>query len=137
MSQNRKDRLRVLQELLQVKEIATQQQLAESMKEAGFEATQVSLSRDLSFLGVIKRDGKYCLPEIGANSHILNITQAGDNLLVVRTTSGMAVPLAYRIDGAKIDGVLGTIAGEDTIFVATRSEAAIGRVRQILTTQLQ
>ena len=50
---------------------------------------------------------------------------------------GMAAAMAYRIDEAKLEGVLGTIAGEDTIFVAVRSDAAIGRIRQTLATQVQ
>ena len=133
----RRDRLQYLQELLQSRSANTQQELVEPLKSAGYSVTQASLSRDLSFLGVVKKEGAYIFPEVQENSSILGITQAGENLLVVRTVHGMAAAMAYRIDEAKLEGVLGTIAGEDTIFVAVRSDAAIGRIRQTLATQVQ
>ncbi len=133
----RKQRLQYLQELLQVRSVSTQQELVDSLKQGGFEATQASLSRDLSYIGVVKRGGVYALPEAGEHTSILSMNNAGENLLVIRTIHGMAAPLAYQIDEAKIEGVLGTVAGEDTIFVAVRSDAAMGRIRQMLATQVQ
>src|SRR5690242_14427157 len=106
--------------------LATQQELAAELEARGIEATQSSVSRDIAELGLIKIDGHYAAPnpeDLGAE-RLESIDTAGDNLIVVRTEVGQAQPAALAIDGAAIPEIVGTVAGDDTILVAVKNEAA-------------
>lgn len=116
------NRLELVAELIRSRPVANQQELASLLTDQGIATTQSSVSRDLKKLGVVKVAGRYKLPRIvqGQSSVIdrLDASSAGPNLIVVRTGPGNANRAAVMIDGAGIPGVLGTIAGDDTIFVA-------------------
>ncbi len=133
--------------LITGQQVASQQELAALLKRReGIAVTQATLSRDLAELGVVKGPGGYMLPGATpahtahareaalANSlrqHLVSVTRGG-TLVVVRTPSGHANSLAVELDRAGLTGVLGTIAGDDTIFVATQdSEAAIRTARTL------
>lgn len=106
--------------LIQAKPIGTQQELRALLERTGVPATQSSLSRDLEELGVVKHHGHYTVPRLNGTpaGGLLSLDRAGDNLIVARTESGLASAAAVRIDGAAISELVGTLAGEDTIFIA-------------------
>src|SRR6476660_6906944 len=107
--------------LIQARRITTQQKLLHLLERAGVPATQSSVSRDLEELGIVKHRGFYALPRAadGASARgLLSLVPAGDCLLVARCEPGLASPVAVEIDRARISEIAGTIAGEDTIFIA-------------------
>src|SRR5882724_834239 len=113
-------RQRKLLSLIQARAIATQAELRNLLEGAGVSATQSSLSRDLEELGVVKHHGRYTVPRTnGTNARgLLSLAPAGENLIVARTEAGLASAVAVEIDAARIAEIVGTLAGEDTIFVA-------------------
>lgn len=95
--------------------------------EAGIGVTQASVSRDLDEMGVVKIRGVYSLPERNGRSSEfgpVSLQPVGDNLIVAKTLSGLASAVTVQIDSAAIPGVVGTIAGDDTIFIAVRDRKA-------------
>src|SRR6201993_4331242 len=107
--------------LIQARRITTQQKLLRLLERAGVPATQSSVSRDLEELGIIKHRGFYTLPQApnGASARgLLSLVSAGDCLLVARCGPGLASAIAVEIDRARFSEIAGTIAGEDTIFIA-------------------
>lgn len=89
-------------------------------------ATQSSVSRDLEELGVLKHKGRYTLPRAnGAAAHgLLGLDLAGDVMVVAHTELGLASAVAVQIDAAAIPEIIGTLAGEDTIFIAVTDRKA-------------
>ena len=113
--------------LIGARRIATQQELAGQLERAGLAATQSSISRDLEELGVVKQHGHYTLPAApsGAAAHgLLGLEPAGECLVVARCEPGLASAVAVQIDRAAIAEIVGTIAGEDTIFIAVAGRKA-------------
>jgi len=109
--------------------VGRQAELVRLLRGAGFEATQSSVSRDLRELGVVKGADRYLLPAVEdalTPSHFEDVQAflkgyraAGPSLTVIRTTTGAAQSVALAIDKAHWPEVVGTIAGDDTIFIAT------------------
>ena len=98
------------------------------LRKHGHAATQSSVSRDLRELGVAKQGDRYVLPEPGTRvtndfsslrQFVSAVHTAGANLTVLRTTVGSAQSVAVAIDTARWPEVIGTISGDDTIFIAT------------------
>jgi transcriptional regulator of arginine metabolism len=107
--------------LIRAKRIATQEELKELLERTGVEATQSSVSRDLLELGIVKHHGHYTLPQSGNGSPLrglLSLDMAGDSLVVAKCEPGLASAVAVEIDRAGLAEIVGTIAGEDTIFIA-------------------
>ena len=107
--------------LIRARRIGTQDELTAHLERAGFPATQSSVSRDLVELGVVKHRGVYALPRStngAAARGLLGLEAAGDVLVVARCEPGMASAIAVEIDRAMINEIVGTLAGEDTIFIA-------------------
>ena len=138
--QNRQQEiLRLLQEGARV---ASQEQFVELLRERGIPATQSSISRDLRDMGVYRYGGFYALPmtlkidqvtaqrdlEYRASLFLERIQSAGSHLLVVVTQPGGAQSLAIAIEKMKWGEVVGPIAGDDTIFIATSGSAEQRRV---------
>lgn len=104
---------------------------------AGVPATQSSVSRDLEELGVVKQHGHYTVPRRNgaAGRGLLSLEVAGDHLIVARTEPGLASGVAVEIDGARIQQIVGTLAGEDTVFIATNDRkgqlAAVKRIWEL------
>lgn len=119
-------RQKKLLSLIKAKPFSTQAELRDSLERAGVPATQSSLSRDLEELGIVKHRGHYTMPRAnGAASHgLLSLDLSGENLVVARTEPGLASAVAVEIDGAAIPEIVGTLAGEDTIFIAVRDQKA-------------
>jgi transcriptional regulator of arginine metabolism len=111
--------------------VGRQAELVELLHREGFEATQSSVSRDLRELGVVKGGDRYLLPaaeDALTPSHFEDVRSfmkgyraAGPTLTVLRTTTGAAQSVAIAIDKAHWPEIVGTIAGDDTIFIATES----------------
>jgi len=121
------ERQHKLLNLIRAKAVSTQGELAERLERAGFAATQSSISRDLEELGVVKRRGRYVVPQAtngAARRGLVSLDTAGDALVVARCEPGMASAVAVEIDRAPIDEIVGTLAGEDTIFIAVTERRA-------------
>jgi transcriptional regulator of arginine metabolism len=123
---NKRERQQKLLSLIQAKPIGTQEDLRALLERAGVPATQSSVSRDLEELGVVKQHGHYTLPRTngGAARGLLSLDHAGESLVIARTLPGLASAVAVEIDAAALPDVVGTIAGEDTIFIAVRDAKA-------------
>ena len=119
---NKRERQQRILSLIQAKPIGTQEDLRELLETSGVAATQSSVSRDLEELGIVKQHGHYTLPRANGTSArgLLSLDQAGDSLVIARTLPGLASAVAVEIDAAALTDVVGTIAGEDTIFIAVR-----------------
>ena len=123
---NKRERQQRILSLIQAKPIGTQEDLRELLERSGTPATQSSVSRDLEELGIVKHQGHYTLPRVdGATARgLLSLDQSGDSLVIARTMPGLASAVAVDIDAAALSEVVGTIAGEDTIFIAVRDAKA-------------
>ena len=121
--------------------VANQDALAALLKKRGLNVTQATLSRDLHELAIVKGPGGYSLgastngssPEPSrslerALRDFLLSAATGGNLAILRTGPGRAPLLALEIDRAAIKPILGTVAGDDTVFVATRSTRDAGKL---------
>lgn len=107
--------------LISAKRIGTQEELSEHLERAGVPATQSSVSRDLVELGIVKHHGHYTVPRAsnGASARgLLEMETAGDALIVARCEPGLASAVAVEIDRVSIPEIVGTLAGEDTVFIA-------------------
>ncbi len=126
--------------LIKEKNIETQQDLTAFLSELGFEVTQATVSRDIKELRLVKKlnsDGRYVYAPhteegtagvsdkmtIILNKSITDVDYAL-NTIVVKTLAGMAQGAASVLDAMQLSDVLGTIAGDDTIFIVAKSEDA-------------
>ena len=115
------DRQNTILNVISVRRIGNQRELVRLLRKNGSNVTQASVSRDLVELGVIKAKGYYSLPEKPKNIFAFGLNAletSGDNLIVARCNAGLASAAAVRIDAAGISEIVGTIAGDDTIFIA-------------------
>jgi transcriptional regulator of arginine metabolism len=119
----KRKRQRKILEIISGAQVATQQELADELSRHGITATQSSVSRDIIELELTKVNGYYTAPQL-ASGPVQRIDTAGDNLIVVKTEVGQAQPVALVIDGAGIEEIVGTVAGDDTIIVAVKSQTA-------------
>lgn len=113
--------------------VGRQQDLVRLLRKTGHPATQSSVSRDLRELGVAKLGDRYVLPadaesgpaRFGAIAgFVRQVRTAGPHLTVVRTAAGAAQSVAIVLDRAQWPEVVGTVSGDDTIFIATASASA-------------
>lgn len=132
-------------------EVETQEDLARYLNEAGYSVTQATVSRDIREMSLVKVPGvrvrqRYMTAaDAGGGGSgnrggglerryagvlqdgIVSMEQAG-NLLVIRTVGGMAMAVAAAVDALKMDGIVGSIAGDDTIMCAVKTPDQVGRV---------
>ncbi|MBA3894787.1 MAG: arginine repressor [Gemmatimonadales bacterium] len=129
----RKRHLKIL-ELISTRAIHTQEELAEALSATGWDVTQSSVSRDIAALRLVKVDGAYRRPPRGGSARdpderriaegVLTCEPAGDALIVLHTPPGEANRVAVALDRLAWPDVVGTIAGDDTIFLAVKDPAA-------------
>lgn len=129
-------RLDVVRRLLADNAVSTQERLAELLRSEGHEVTQSSVSRDLYELGVAKVSGRYVVGQVQPTSSLVAAglvasLQSGPNLIVVKTATGAASRIGLLIDEGGFEGVVGTLAGDDTVFVATDGEASTRRLVKV------
>jgi transcriptional regulator of arginine metabolism len=122
-----------LPEMLATGTFETQDEIVRALETMGFRVDQAAISRELRIQGAVKRGGAYRLttPQRKVPIHVFQATAAGC-LAVVRTDPAYAHVLAQSIDAAELDGILGTIAGDDTVFVAASGPDATGRLAAFL-----
>lgn len=131
--------------IIQNQKIATQEELVASLREEGLEVTQATVSRDIKSLKLVKEplDGGsfYRLPgnpgrerrnttntlQDVVRDYVTDVHMASP-LVVLRTLPGGAATVAFYLDEERLPGVLGTIAGDDTVFVAARGADAAAEV---------
>ncbi len=123
---NKHQRQQKILSLIRAKPVGTQEGLRSLLERSGVPATQSSVSRDLEELGIVKHRGRYTLPHSNgaAVRGLLSVEQAGETLVIARTEPGLASAVAVEIDAATMPEIVGTIAGEDTIFIAVREQKA-------------
>lgn len=112
--------------LLDRVELSDQENVQKQLERQGFEVTQSTLSRHLKKLHIQKVEGVY--RKVEAPRPVLpvfTLTEAPPNLLILRTEPGFASALAVRLDNAPIPGLAGTLAGDDTIFIAVKGPKAL------------
>ncbi len=125
----------VILQLVANEQVHSQEQLRTRLKARGYDVTQATLSRDIRDLGLVKRSSDGAYQQQGAEPQVppgagvaLQKAMAEyasgvacvQQLIVVRTGPGLAQPLALAIDRAKLDEVVGTLAGDDTILVISQ-----------------
>lgn len=120
---NKETRQQKIRSLIKAKRIGTQEDLTAYLERVGIVATQSSVSRDLLELGIVKHNGHYNLPQSPKGSAasergLLSLDAAGDSLIVAKCEPGLASAVAVGIDRASLPEIVGTLAGEDTVFVA-------------------
>jgi transcriptional regulator of arginine metabolism len=120
----KKKRQETILDLITERQISKQEELSELLEAKGFAVNQSSVSRDLVDLGIVKTNGFYAIPQKTnyASFGLISLEIAGENLIVAKTENGFAAAVCVRIDNAKIAELVGTIAGEDTIFIAVRGQ---------------
>lgn len=148
----KKNRHNTILEIIARQEIDTQEELARQLKEAGYDVTQATVSRDIRELNLYKvsADGgkqKYAILQQEDSRHLedkyIRVLKDGfssmdmaQNILVVKTVSGMAMAVAAAIDAMHFQEIVGSIAGDDTIMMAVRTvedtEKLMGRIRELL-----
>lgn len=107
--------------------IKRQSQLVSLLRKNGYSVTQTSISRDLDELGISKLMGLYRQsPEPKQTAFgLLSFKPSGDSMIVARCGAGLASALAVQLDSRDIDGVVGTIAGDDTVFIAVNDKPSL------------
>lgn len=143
-------RHRAIRDLVAQRPLRTQQELAAALRERGFRTTQATISRDVAELGLVKesREGTqaYALPrrlveaETSGEDRLrallrdlpIELREAG-LLLIVRTLPGSAHAIAAALDRARWPEVAGSIAGDDTVFVACADRASLQRTKARIT----
>jgi transcriptional regulator of arginine metabolism len=123
--------------------LSSQEDLRRRLKNLGFSVTQATLSRDLRDLGLVKAsaDGAYHRPGVESASpevavarlqhavaEYLTGVDRAQQLVVLKTDLAQAQPLASAVDAARLEGIVGTIGGEDTVLVICRDAAAAASV---------
>lgn len=124
-------------EIIKEQDIETQEELAFMLKNAGFDVTQATISRDireLKLTKVVTNDGKqkyeiFLNDDGGTNEKLISIFKQGvasidyaQNIIVIKTFTGMAMAVAVAIDSMKRAEIMGSIAGDDNIFCVVKNE---------------
>ena len=129
----RKRHLKIL-EIISTRAVHTQEDLAEALAAEGWEVTQPSVSRDIAALRLVKVDGAYRrAPRLGTAQDpneqriadgVLTCEPAGDALVVLHTPPGEANRVAVALDRLAWPDIVGSLAGDDTIFLAVKDKRA-------------
>jgi transcriptional regulator of arginine metabolism len=112
---------RTLNTLLRSGSYSTQAQLVAALRDAGFTLTQGTVSRELASRGVRKVRGRYVLPSAAGlpdGVEVFSAAVARGPVIIVKTGAAMAPLLGQAVDDADLPGVVGTVAGDDTVLIA-------------------
>jgi transcriptional regulator of arginine metabolism len=129
----KEDRQRAILELVRGGPVHTQNELARALGERGFTATQATVSRDIQELGLVRTGEGYRpgAPVSAVSELVLSMTQV-EFLMVIRTPPGTANLVARAVDEAGLEGVAGTVAGDDTILAVLAYREASEVLRRFL-----
>ena len=136
-------RRKTIRTLLEEEQVPSQHQLLELLVAQGIAVTQPQLSRDLRALGVVKKDGRYVQSErvtgIAALAMLLRDARpAGANLVVLICEPGSAGAVARALEAEEgVEGIVGTVAGDDTVFVAVENKKAGAAVSDLVQTLIE
>jgi transcriptional regulator of arginine metabolism len=142
----REKRRQAIQDILAQRPVTRQSQFVDLLQAEGIEATQSSVSRDLRELGIAKLDNGYGRIQQQApaaavadvpSGFVRDVLTAGSSLIVVRTATGAAQRVALFLDRSNWPEIVGTVSGDDTIFVATRNGQDQRQLLSRLRTALQ
>lgn len=144
----KKERLSRIRELVLEYDITTQDMLVDILNKDGYNVTQATVSRDIKKLGLIKsfENGinKYVLKkdhDQGDQNLILKnavlTVKTAQNLVIIKCRAGMANAICVYIDSLDLRGLVGTLAGDDTIFVAASDNAFAAEIREKLVTRIR
>ncbi len=147
---NRRERLKVIKEIINSKKVSSQEELARELEDRGFSATQSTVSRDLAELRLTKvrnhrqqeyysldsrfyRENMFNYEKFGSKfkESVLSVSKA-QNILVIRTYPGEAQGTAAILDGMNFVEILGTVAGDDTIICIADNEENAGRMQKFM-----
>lgn len=143
MAKKRNGRQDAIREIVRTADVRTQRMLVDELKACGFDCTQATASRDIADMGLHKLpEGMYVLAE---DLHLQRMVselvigvQRTENLVIIKAQPGTALGIAAAIDAAELPDVLGSLAGNDTILVITRTasdgeqfELMIGKLRSV------
>jgi transcriptional regulator of arginine metabolism len=143
---NKSYRLGQILKILRTQRVRTQEGLAEALRELGVDATQVTLSRDIRELGLVKTPQGYVLPaQVNPPGpdletvvqEFLQDVRVAQHTLILKTSAGSAGPLAEALDQAEWPEIVGTIAGDNTILVVARDAKIAEALRKKLLDLLQ
>ena len=151
MTDLKERRQRAIADLIRSDALSSQEELADRLGSLGFAATQATISRDLEQIGAVKlrREGQlsYALaegPRNGASPRIAAVfrdwvqsVEPAANLVVIKTPPGSAHLVGVALDHSDLPEIVGTICGDDTIFVACRSAAEARALSSKLSGELQ
>lgn len=122
------ERHEIILEIIKNSSIETQEMLREQLFDRGIEVTQATLSRDIKELGLIKKQDRYFVPQKSSAEipalirESVNSVDYAMNTVVFKCHAGMAMAACAMFDKLGYSGVVGTLAGDDTIFMLMRSE---------------
>lgn len=125
----REERQAAIREIVRTEAAQTQRDIVDLLGQRGFTCTQATVSRDIAEMGLCKLpEGIYVLPDDLRLQRMVcdlvtSVEHAG-NLVVVKASTGTAQGVAAALDAADLQDVLGSVAGDDTILIVTRSEEA-------------
>ena len=138
-------------DLVNNQDINTQEELMENLQKQGFKVTQATVSRDIKELRIFKalgKDGKYRYSTGGRNAldktsgfeslfaSSVEEVDSADNIVVIKTMTGMAQAVCMSLDNIDFENIVGTIAGDDTIFVLCRNlkatEEMLNKFRKLI-----
>ena len=140
-------RQKVILDIISNNDIETQNQLIKALEEAGVKSTQATISRDIKELRLIKEltpKGTYRYAAIGGQNpdysdKLRNVLREGavsiaeaQNIVVIKTLPGFANAVSSAIDNMDIDNLVGTLAGDDTCFIAMTDNAAAAKLCDII-----
>jgi transcriptional regulator of arginine metabolism len=151
MADPKERRQRAIADLIRANSVASQEELAERLGSLGFAVTQATISRDLDQIGALKvrRNGQlsYSLPQDGRAGPSPRLAavfrdwvrsvEPALNLVVIKTPPGSAHLVGVVLDQSELPEIAGTICGDDTIFIACRSEAEADALGAKLSGELQ
>jgi transcriptional regulator of arginine metabolism len=136
-------RQQLIVELAQDGPLPNQQELVKVLARRGFAVTQATLSRDINELHLVRTSEGYTLPNGDAPTEpapavsrivreFVREVRRAQNLLVIRTTSGSAQPVALAVDAEGWDEVVGTVAGDDTVLIITPDNKSAAKLQRRL-----
>ncbi len=137
------DRQEKILEIIKKYDVGTQEQLLDMLKKKGINSTQATVSRDIKHLNlkkVLGKNGEYKYEQVNSkftknkndftslfSSTVVSIDYSR-NIIVLKTISGMAQGICAKLDTLKLSDIVGTIAGDDTIFIVTKENADVKNV---------
>jgi transcriptional regulator of arginine metabolism len=146
---SRRLREQAILDLIDAEPVSNQDAIVDRLRARGIEATQATVSRDIKRLGLVKTPAasggyRYAAPAVAPRStqrgrrqlksaceQFVTKVELGGSLLVLKTLNGRANAVAVALDEYRLDGIVGTIAGDDTILVIARNDRDRAKIKQL------